>query len=169
MTTAPAHPVEAGYRELMGAFPTGVAVVTTLDRQNRPRGLTCSSLSSVTLTPPTLLVCLSTHSGTLTALRERGTFALNLLHSRGRHAAEVFSKPSTVDRFDQIDWRPVAPDGLPWLVGDAFAVAECTVAGTFEVGDHTVVLGEVDGVRHNADVPLLYGLRTFSAWPSTDD
>jgi flavin reductase (NADH) len=154
------------YRGLMGAFPTGVSIVTTVDEAGRPRGLTCSSLASVTLTPPTLLVCLNSRSGTLTALRARGCFALNLLHSRGRVAAEVFSQPSTVDRFARVDWRPAGPDRLPWLAEDAFAMADCAVVRTCEVGDHTVVFGEVRSVLQTADTPLLYGLRTFSAWPA---
>src|SRR5439155_979792 len=46
------------FRAMMSAFPTGVAVVTTTDADGRPHGMTCSSVCSVTLEPPTLLVCL---------------------------------------------------------------------------------------------------------------
>ncbi len=153
------------YRDLMSAFPTGVAVVTSIDESGRPRGMTCSSLSSVTLAPPTLLACLRTGSATLGAVRYHGGFAVNLLHARGRRAAELFASAEQ-DRFGLIPWRP-SYSGLPWLVADAFALAECTVSGTAEVGDHTVVFGAVDEVIMALQTPLLYGMRRFSAF-STD-
>ncbi len=152
------------YRDLMSAFPTGVGVITTVDCAGEPRGLTCSSLASVTLDPPTLLVCLHSRSGTLDALCTRGAFLVNLLHAKGQRAAEVFSLPGG-DRFARIAWLPSPGSGLPMLTGDAFAFAECRVAGTQVVGDHTVVFGEVASVRlEEGDVPLLYGLRRFSTW-----
>jgi len=138
-------------------------VVTTIDRHGRPRGLTCSSLSSVTLDPPTLLVCIHARSGTLQALRGHGSFAVNLLHARGRRAAEVFSSPAA-ERFAEVSWRPSRLGGLPWLARDAFALAECVVTRMLRVGDHSVVLGEVTDIVHAADMPLLYGMRQFSAW-----
>ncbi|MFD0373309.1 flavin reductase family protein [Streptomyces sp. NPDC127114] len=153
------------FRSLMSSFPTGVAVVTSTGRDGAPRGVTCSSLSSVALDPPTLLVCLKTHGSTLDAIRAREWFAVNLLHARARAAAEVFSSP-VADRFGHVRWRPTDTAGLPWLHEDALAVAECALAGLYAVGDHTVVLGEVAGMEVRPDVPLLYGLRRFSAWPA---
>ena len=149
------------YRDLMSAFPTGVAVVTSIDESGRPRGMTCSSLSSVTLLPPTLLACLRTGSATLDAVQYHGGFAVNLLHARGRRAAELFSS-AVGDRFGLVRWRR-SGSGLPWLVADAFALAECIVSGTAEVGDHTVVFGEVDKVVMTHQTPLLYGMRRFCA------
>lgn len=151
------------YRGLMSAFPTGVAVITAVDRNGRPHGLTCTSLTSVTLDPPTLLVCLDVRSGTLAAARYRGCFAVNLLHAGGQRAAEVFSSPIP-DRFSQVVWRPSARMRQPWLRGDAFALAECVVVEDSTVGDHAVLFGEVMNVEQRKDVPLLYGLRTFAGW-----
>lgn len=151
------------YRALMSAFPTGVAVITAVGESGRPHGLTCTSLTSVTLAPPTLLVCLDVRSGTLDAVRHQRGFAVNLLHSRGRRAAEVFAS-RTPDRFSQVAWRPSVRIRQPWLFGDAFAVAECEVVDISVVGDHAVVLGQVVNVEHATDVPLMYGLRHFSHW-----
>ncbi|MGH3800621.1 MAG: flavin reductase family protein, partial [Pseudonocardiaceae bacterium] len=65
----PGEQVDVGrFRDLMSSFPTGVSVVTALDREGHPWGATCSSLSSVTLSPPTLLVCLREQAGTLHAV-----------------------------------------------------------------------------------------------------
>ena len=84
-----------GYRDFMSMFPTGVAVVTALDLYGMPHGLTCTALASVTLNPPTLLVCLHTGSGTLAAVRARGVFAVNLSHSGARGTAELFGSATT--------------------------------------------------------------------------
>jgi flavin reductase (DIM6/NTAB) family NADH-FMN oxidoreductase RutF len=149
----------------MSSFPTGVAVVTSTGADGSPRGVTCSSLSSVALDPPTLLVCLKTRGSTLDTVRTREWFAVNLLHARARTTAEVFSSP-VADRFAHVRWRLTGTAGLPWLYEDALAVAECTLTGLYAVGDHTVVLGEVAGVELRPDVPLLYGMRQFSAWPA---
>jgi len=151
------------YRTLMSCFPTGVTVITAVDPRGTPHGMTCTSLTSVTIDPPTLLVCLNVQSGTLGAIRETGVFALNFLHQRGRPAAELFSSP-VADRFSRVCWRPSDVVRCPWLFVDAFALAECRVTGTFPAGDHDVVLGEVVGVRQTDGVPLLYGMRQFSAW-----
>ncbi|WP_025359544.1 flavin reductase family protein [Kutzneria albida] len=151
------------YRTLMSAFPSGVSVITAVDADGHPHGLTCTSLSSVTLNPPTLLACLNTRSPALAALRAVGEFAVNLLHAKGQRAAEVFSSP-VADRFSLLPWRRTERAGLPWLTEHAFAVAECAVSHIRVVGDHAVVFGEVHTVTQDQDRPLLYGLRRFTGW-----
>lgn len=151
------------FRALMATFPTGVAIITATDRDGRQHGLTCTSLCPVTLDPPTLLVCLNLLSGTLGGVEDAGGFAVNLLHDRGRSAADVFSS-AVPDRFGRTRWRPSPRVRQPWLVDDAFAVAECRVAGISVVGDHAVVLGEIVNIEQAPDMPLLYGMRRFARW-----
>jgi flavin reductase (NADH) len=153
----------AEYRALMRGFPTGVAVITALDRSGAPHGMTCTSLASVSIAPPVLLVCLNVRSGTLAACTGSGRFAVNLLHARARYAAEVFSSAGT-DRFDSARWRPSDVLGVPWLTEDAFALAECVVADTVPVGDHVIVLGRVVNIAGSANTPLMYGLGQFATW-----
>ncbi|WP_251076470.1 flavin reductase family protein [Streptomyces sp. NBC_01525] len=163
--TPPRAPVPLGeFRSLMSGFATGVAVVTTLGPDGCPYGLTCTSLSSVTASPPILAVCLTTQGETLRALLDCGAFAVNLLHEQGQHAAEVFAKP-VADRFAEVVWQPSPNAGLPRLAEDAFATAECQVTRVLEVGDHTMVLGMVTGVTQTPATPLLYGGRRFAVWP----
>jgi flavin reductase (DIM6/NTAB) family NADH-FMN oxidoreductase RutF len=149
----------------MSGFPTGVAVVTAVDGAGNPHGMTCTSLASVTVDPPVLLNCLNVRSGTLAAIRASRSFAVNLLHSRGRSAAEAFSSAHG-DRFASTAWQPSTVVGAPWLTGDAFAVAECTVVATVPVGDHVVVFGRVVNIDGSPDMPLLYGLRRYATWGS---
>ncbi|WP_210408038.1 flavin reductase family protein [Allokutzneria sp. NRRL B-24872] len=166
MTAAPvSRDVTAvqGFRDLMSAFPTGVSVITALDAGGAPHGMTCTSLTSVAADPPTLLVCLNLRSGTLTAVRDSGGFAVNLLHTNGKRAAELFSSAAP-ERFTRLPWRPSAQVGAPLLVEDAFATAECVVAGLHVVEDHAIVIGRVVDIGQREDDPLLYGFRGFSSW-----
>jgi flavin reductase (NADH) len=166
MTTAPDNTLADGCRTFMGGFPTGVVVVTTVDSSGVPHGLTCSSLISVTLTPPTLLVSVHLRSTTLRAIREHGAFGVNLLHARGQGAAEVFARPAA-NRFRSVRWQPRGPWQLPWLPDDTCGFAECVLNDVRTVGDHALVCGQVADVRYSVDNPLLYGLRQFAAWQQT--
>jgi flavin reductase (DIM6/NTAB) family NADH-FMN oxidoreductase RutF len=149
----------------MSGFPTGVAVVTTTDADGLPRGMTCSSVCSVALDPPTLLICVRHGSPTLDALLRRSAFAVNLLHEGARTTAELFAS-GAADRFDHVEWTSPRGGGGPHLPGDAHATADCRVSRTSVVGDHTVVFGEVFRVSQRAaEPPLLYGLRRYAAWP----
>jgi flavin reductase (NADH) len=148
----------------MGAFPTGVAVVTAIGPGARPCGMTCSSLASVTLTPPTLLVSLRANaSGALGSVLRRGAFGVNLLHGGARETAELMAR-TLPDRFAELDWRPSPRLGIPWLIGDAHAAAECRVSRSVLIGDHVVVFGEVAGCIRQAGQPLLYGFRNYATW-----
>ncbi|MEU3254828.1 flavin reductase family protein [Streptomyces sp. NPDC006997] len=154
------------FRDLMSGFPSGVAVVTAVDDEGAPRGMTCTSLCSVGLCPPSLLVCLDNRSGTLRAAVSRGVFAVNLLHTGGRRAASVFGRPGP-GPFTDVDWEPVGPHGLPRLVSDAHTTAVCRVLRTVPGGDHTVVLGAVEQVATvDGARPLLYGRRRYATWPA---
>jgi flavin reductase (DIM6/NTAB) family NADH-FMN oxidoreductase RutF len=150
------------YRDLMTGFPSGVAVVTAIDAAGDPQGMTCTSLASVTLVPPTLLVSLRHGSATLSAVEARRAFAVNLLGCGAREVAALFAAP-VPDRFGRVRWEP-SPQGLPWLVDEALGRADCVTVGGVDVGDHQVVFGEVVRVSLRGGNPLLYGMRRFGAW-----
>jgi flavin reductase (NADH) len=149
-------------RDWMCQYPTGVAVVTGVDRQGVPQGMTCTSLVSITLCPPVLMVCLRTGAATESAVISGRAFAVNLLRAEARSAARIFSGP-VADRFAKAKWTMTA-GGLPWLCGDSFALAECRVIGTLPVGDHTIVLGSVERLLADSGDPLVYGRRAYSTW-----
>lgn len=156
--------MDAGrFREMMSRFPTGVSVITAADGEGRPHGATCSSLSSVTLSPPTLLVCLQVGGATMVAIQATRRFAVNLLRCDARHAAEVFSSPGA-DRFTEVTWRRLPSSRLPYLHRDAFAVADCQVTHELKIGDHMIMAAVPSDIWLSPGVPLLYGSRRFSAW-----
>ncbi len=152
----------AGFRSLMSEFPTGVAVVTAVDDQDQPWGMTCSSLCSLSVQPPTLLVCLRKGSRTLRAVTWRGTFVVNLLHDDAQQTAELFSS-ATPGRFDQVSWT--VGDAGPHLTEHAHAIAGCEVSRTVDGGSHTVVFGEIEYISKKEGLtPLLYGRRSYHRW-----
>lgn len=140
----------------MGAFPTGVTVVTTVDRQGKPRGLTCNAFTSVSVTPPLLLICVSKESVTLNALLDTRRFAINFLaRGRGELANHFASKHP--DKFAQVTWARSAR-GMPLLIQDAIAFADCSVVQTVEAGDHYVLIGLVEEAQPPSpkSEPLVY-------------
>jgi flavin reductase (DIM6/NTAB) family NADH-FMN oxidoreductase RutF len=154
----------AVFRGFMAGFPSGVVVVTTVGGNGEPLGLTCSSLCSVSVEPPLLLVCIANASRTLHALQASGLFAVNLLHEDARHVARTFATGGP-DRFGTVDWAPTEAARMPRLERDAHAVAECAVHELVVAGDHTIVIGEVLEVqRLLPTAPLLYGMQQYAAW-----
>jgi flavin reductase (DIM6/NTAB) family NADH-FMN oxidoreductase RutF len=146
--------------DFMSAFHTGVAVVTTVDTAGVSHGMTCTSLASVTLTPPTLLVCLNSASGTLRAVLDSRRFAVNILHQRAAGTAEFFG--STIPRGSSTSAQQQSPElAQPWLRDDSLAMAECDLTATQVVGSHTVVFGRVKRSEHCDDAPLIYGRRRY--------
>lgn len=148
----------------MSSFPTGVAIVAAVEGRDRPIGMTCSSVCSVSLVPPTLLVCLRIGSPTLGAAVSARSFSVNLLHAKAQRTAELFASGAP-DRFDRVSWWLDADGGGPHLTADAHTVADCRVSAAEQVGDHVVLFGEVFRVcRRNNASPLLYGLRRYRSW-----
>jgi flavin reductase (DIM6/NTAB) family NADH-FMN oxidoreductase RutF len=156
-----------GFRDFMADFPTGVSVLTSAGPDGRPVGCTCSALCSVTLTPPTLLVCV-TYGTTLATLLAAGRFAVNLLGEGAAAIAQQFSAPGT-DRFTHVTWSPGPVLGMLCLRGEVCGSAECLVAAIHPAGDHVIVLGRVAALVPGSADPLLYGRRRFAALARPED
>ena len=137
-----APPVDpALLRQLLGRFPTGVAIITTLDGNGQPVGLTCNSFSSVSLDPPLVLFSLRKASSSLAAFLAADTFAINLLSQQQDGLSSRFASSKITDKFHDVAWRP-GELGMPALL-DCMAVFACTVYARHEAGDHHIFLGEV--------------------------
>jgi flavin reductase ActVB len=166
MTTvhAPASIAETHFRRVMASLAAGVAVVTTVDAEGAPRGLTTTALTSVSLDPPLVLVCVGLESRTLPALRTSGRFAVNLVHASAVELAARFASKDE-DKFAGSAWRP-GVHGSPLLHEDVVAWLECRVVREIEAGDHVVLLGHVEhGDAADDELrPLTYYQRRFGTW-----
>lgn len=132
------------FRGVIGRFVTGVTVVTC-DHDGRHFGTTASAVSSVSLTPPTILVCMDRGSETRAAVFAAGVFALNILHEDQEEVAVRFARKgdSKFDGVEVVRGRSGAP-----LLPDALGRLECEVIETVEAATHTVLLGRV--VHHGS-------------------
>ncbi|HEU5270664.1 MAG TPA: flavin reductase family protein [Jatrophihabitans sp.] len=151
------------HRRLMAYFPTGVTVVTAIDDDGEPSGMTCSSLTSICLEPPIVMVSLTTTSRTVRQALIRGSFGATLLDVGAQEIAQRFATPA-LDRFAGLAWTP-SPLGVPWIETCMTAAADFELWRSMEVGDHTLLFGLVRNVEIRGGVPLLYGLRRYQGWP----
>ena len=155
--------------EIMASFPSGVAIVTTLDPEGAPRGLTTTAVSSVSAHPPTVLVCVDLGSRTLDALRARRRFVVNFM-GQGRSQLCLLFASKADDKFDRVSWRPTET-GLPLLEEDVLAWAECCTMHDLEVGDHVILVARVEagGVVPELESPLMYYRRSWGVWSPTQE
>ena len=146
---------------IMAAFPTGVAIVTAVDVDGTPRGLTTNAVTSASLAPPILLVCLDLTSRTLPAVRRSGRFAVNFMSAGCEAVCRKFASKAD-DKFDHVRWVP-GLGGVPLITGHAVAFAECVVRDDLEVGDHAVLTGlvEAGSPPESNSAPLLYFRRSY--------
>jgi flavin reductase (DIM6/NTAB) family NADH-FMN oxidoreductase RutF len=152
---------------IMSAFPTGVAIVTTLEPDGTPRGLTTNAVTSVSAEPPILLVCVDRCSRTLPALLHTKRFVVNFMRDDCAELCALFASKAD-DKFSQIAWTPGKGE-VPVLHEGAVAHAECSTLDELEVGDHVVVTGlvEAGSPPDPSDVPIVYFRREYSSAPST--
>lgn len=140
-------------RRFAGQFPTGVAVVTTRDRSGRKHGITINAVTSLSLDPALLLVCLDSRSNTLTALLESGCFCLHFLRTDQEPLSRAFARKHD-DKFGDLDFE-IGRTGSP-VLGDVVAAGECRVSASYPGGDHVIVVAAVEHVRVAGGEPLIF-------------
>jgi 3-hydroxy-9,10-secoandrosta-1,3,5(10)-triene-9,17-dione monooxygenase reductase component len=140
-------------RNALGRFATGVTIITTLDGQDQPVGLTANSFNSLSLEPPLVLWSLRAGSPSLPAFEAATRFAVNVLAESQLDLSRRFASPLD-DKFAEGQWAPGA-GGVPVLAGCA-AVLECRRLSQQRVGDHVLFIGQVDALSEAPLPPLLF-------------
>lgn len=141
-------------RDALGCFATGVTVVTCVDVEGQPIGLTANSFTSLSLDPPLLLVCVAKAAASAAALAEASHFAVNVLQT-GQQPASITFSTRVDDRFGQTEWT-LGEHGVPVLL-DSLSVFECRRHAVHEGGDHFILVGEVRKATFEPGLdPLLY-------------
>jgi 4-nitrophenol 2-monooxygenase / 4-nitrocatechol 4-monooxygenase, reductase component len=140
------------FRDVIGHFASGVTVITAL-HDGAPYGTTASAVTSLSLEPPMLLVCLNKQSSTGRAISQERRFAVNILAEDQPDAAMRFATKAA-GKFSGVD--VVEGEWGEPLLADALATLECRVAEATTGGTHWVFLAEVDRASARAGSPLAY-------------
>ncbi|MBI4518251.1 MAG: flavin reductase family protein [Deltaproteobacteria bacterium] len=140
------------FRRVLGHLAVGVTVVTTRSAEGTPHGLTVTSFTSLSLSPPLVLVCIDKTAESYDHFRS-GVFAVNLLAEGQDVISQRFAK-SGGDKFSETDYR-WGTTGAPILAG-TLGCLECRIAHAYEGGDHTIFVGEVEAANASTGEPLLY-------------
>lgn len=157
---APNEAPHRGLRDALGAFATGVAVVTARTPDGRPVGLTVNSFNTVSLEPPLIVWSLSLSSPSLQALRGADHYAVNVLAADQRALSERFALRNT-DKFAGLDLVP-GLSGVPLLAG-CCAYFECSNETHHRGGDHLVFIGRVERFSHAPKDPLVFHCGRYRA------
>lgn len=147
----PLDPLEL--RRTLGAFATGVTIVTTWDSQRGAVGLTVNSFASVSLDPPLVLWSLSRNSPSLGVFESAEHFTINVLGAEQRALSDRFAR-SLPDKFAGVRWRAGA-GGAPVLDG-CVASFECRTHQRVDGGDHVIFIGRVERFSRGGGEPLLF-------------
>ncbi len=160
----------ARFRRAMGAFATGVTVVTVRrdgDSGGALHGMTVNAFSSVSLDPTLLLVCLGTSGRGHELIDAAGAFCVNVLADDQQHLSRWFAdrhRPADSSMFDGVPFT-IGATGCPVILGAA-ASFDCRVHQLVPAGDHVIVIGEVVSLTHrDAAEPLVFhagGYRALS-------
>lgn len=149
------HPFdEREFRTAMGAFASGVTVITT-HGPDGPVGFTCQSFFSVSVDPPLISFSVARTSRSLAALRDHGRVVVNFLSRDQQQLSGQFARSGT-DKWRGVSWHPSPSNGAPtldevtgWVAGE--------IDREIEAGDHLIFLVRVTGLSAPVErAPLLF-------------
>jgi len=140
------------FRSVMGHFASGVTIISTR-HEGIDYGLTASAVSSLSLNPPMLLICVNKTSNTRDAIEASGVFAVNILQENQSEVAWQFAT-SRPDKFAGLSVS-YGELGVP-LLDDMLATIECRVVEIVSGGTHSVFLAEVEAAQATEGMPLTY-------------
>ena len=148
------------YREALGSFPTGVAVVTAAGAGAHV-GITVNSFTSVSLEPPLVLWCMDRRSGRHTLFAGAPAFTVNILGTEHKAVSARLARPGE----HALDGIPLLATELgPPALADSLAVFECLREQALDGGDHTILIGRVLRFsRHSRSAPLVFFSGKYSA------
>lgn len=145
------------FRDAVGAFATGINVITTRSDQ-AAYGLTANAFSSVSLDPPLVLICVGSTSEGCGVITTNGAFAVNVLSHDQEPLSRFFAskdRPRGRDAFRGVP-HSVAITGSPLLDG-ALAQMDCRLHAAHEAGDHMIFIGEVVALNVDSEAkPLIF-------------
>lgn len=157
---------QTDFRRVLGAFATGVTVVTSpaAEDETSPAGFACQSFSSLSLEPPLVAFMVARTSTTWPRIARAGVFCVNVLSARQDGLCRAFAV-SGADKFAGVAYDAAPVSGAPRLAGAA-AWIDCVIHAVHTGGDHLIVVGRVTALGTEADGatgdPLLFHRGRFA-------
>ena len=127
-------------RQALGSFPTGVTVVSCLDKNKNPLGFTANSFTSVSLDPKLISICIDKESFNIDSFSITKHFAVSVLSENQQSISTIFATPHE-DRFKNIDWS-TEETGSP-IISGAVAWFDCNTQQVVDAGDHLILIGNI--------------------------
>jgi flavin reductase (DIM6/NTAB) family NADH-FMN oxidoreductase RutF len=140
-------------RRVMGHFATGVTVITTRDENGRPFGLTANAVTSVSLTPPLILVCVDKTADTYPYFDRSKVFTVNILSDTQEGISRRFATTG-IEKFEGVGYHRTETGCA--VLDDAVGHLDCRIIDSYDAGDHTIYMGEVLSADANDVPPLLF-------------
>ncbi len=138
------------FRNAMGSFATGVTVITT-EVSGEVHGMTANAFMSISLKPKLIAISVGENARMLGFIKDSKQFAVNVLSSAQQNESKQFSGQLNLEHEVQF----VHYMGVPTLA-DSLAVITCDLHSEYVVGDHTVFIGQVTGIKLEEKDPLIY-------------
>jgi len=143
------------FRNALGCFATGIAIMTTRDADGRYVGITVNSFSSVSLDPPLVSFCLDRNANSLKPFLDAAHFSVNVLAEGQEPLSAAFARSSAGDKFSGVAFE-ISETGCP-LLADCLSHLECAREAVHDAGDHLIVIGRVIRLAQRPEgKPLLY-------------
>jgi flavin reductase (DIM6/NTAB) family NADH-FMN oxidoreductase RutF len=140
-------------RQALGSFPTGVTVVSCLDKNKNPLGFTANSFTSVSLDPQLISICIDKESFNIDSFSITKHFAVSVLSEDQQSISTTFATPNE-DRFQNVEWR-TEDTGSP-IIENAVAWFDCNTRQVIDAGDHLILIGEIIAFDSSPKTPLMY-------------
>lgn len=150
-TTAPIDPME--FRKALGAFATGVTIITARAADGTPLGMTVNSFNSVSLNPPLVLWSLANSSLSFDAFCKAEHWAVHVLAADQEDLSGRFARRGE-DKFKGLE-LDTGVGGIPLLKGCS-ARFQCRTASQYQGGDHVIFIGEVLAFDRDETAPLVF-------------
>lgn len=142
------------FRKTWGNFPTGVSVISFLTPDGATHGITANSVCSVSLDPLLVLVCVDHKARSFAMLNAASHFVMNFLEKSQSEQSNFFASSKT-EGAGPFQWGTTSK-GLPKLAG-TIGTIDCSIYAKHEAGDHTIFVGQVEGISLNENLsPLAY-------------
>lgn len=151
------HPLSKAeiLRAFMRNLPQPVLVVTT-KYEGGLWGLTMSSFTSASLSPPLVLICIDKKTPSYEPILKRGWFAVNLLNENQSGISDLFAgRFKEKQKFQNIKFHLTQENDLP-IIEDSLGYLECKIWRIYEAGDHDILVAEVMDGEARSGLPIVY-------------